>query len=60
MQEILATFGAYAHGTIRQLGPITVESLNDKTTIKEYALRPTIDDACWKALLPFIVPESAL
>ena len=60
MQEILATFGAYAHGTIKQLGPITVESLNDKTTIKEYALRPTIDDECWKALLPFIVLESAL
>jgi hypothetical protein len=60
IKNIVVAHGGYAHGTIKEHGPITIDSLNDKKSIKEYALRPTIDDKCWKALLPFRVPESKL
>lgn len=60
IKKIVVSFGGYAHGTIKEHGKITNESLNDEKSIKEYALRPTINDACWKALMPFKVPESDL
>jgi hypothetical protein len=60
IKKIVVSFGGYAHGTIKEHSKITIESLNDKKSTKEYALRPTINDACWKALMPFKVPESAL
>jgi hypothetical protein len=60
IKKIVVSFGGYAHGTIKEHGKITLESLNDKKSIKEYALRSTINDACWKALMPFKVPESGL
>ena len=60
IKRIVVLFGGYAHGTIKEHGAITNESLNDDTSIKEYALRPTINDECWKALIPFRVPESGL
>ncbi len=60
IKKIVVSFGGYAHGTIKEHGKITIESLNDKKSTKEYALRPTINDACWKALMPFKIPESGL
>lgn len=60
IKKIVVSFGGYAHGTIKEHGKITIESLNDEKSRKEYALRPTINDACWKALMPFKVPESGL
>jgi len=60
IKKIVVSFGGYAHGTINQHGKITIESLNDKKSTKEYALRPTINDACWKALMPFQILESGL
>lgn len=60
IKRIVVSHGGYAHGTIREHGPITIESLNDKTSIKEYALRPKINDDCWKALVPFNISESEL
>jgi len=60
IKKIIVSFGGYAHGTIKEHGKITIESLNDKESKKEYALRPTINDACWKALMPFKVLESEL
>jgi hypothetical protein len=60
IKKIVVSFGGYAHGTIKEHGKITIESLNDEKSTKEYALRPTINDACWKALMPFRVPESGL
>ena len=60
IKKLVVCFGGYAHGTIKEHGNITIESLNDEKSTKEYALRPTINDNCWKALLPFRVPESGL
>jgi hypothetical protein len=60
LKKIIASFGGYAHGTIKEHGKITIESLNDENSTKEYALRPTINDACWKALMSFKVSESDL
>jgi hypothetical protein len=60
IKKFVVSFGGYAHGTIKEHGKITMESLNDEKSKKEYALRPTINDACWEALMPFKVPESEL
>lgn len=60
IKKIILRFGGYAHGTLKELGDITTESLNDEKSTKEYALRPTINDACWKELIQFRVPESEL
>jgi hypothetical protein len=60
IKKIIVSYGGYAHGTIKEHGPITIDSLSDEKSIKEYALRPTINDECWKALLSFKVSESEL
>lgn len=60
MNTLLTTFGSYAHGTKKEHSEITIEDLNDPTNKKEYALRPLYGDACWKALLPFVVKELSL
>jgi len=60
IKKIVVSSGGYAHGTIQEHGKITIETLNDDKSTKEYALRPTINDACWKALIPFKVPQSGI
>lgn len=60
IKKFVVSFGGYAHGTIKKHGKITIESFNDEKSTKEYALRTTINDACWKALMPFQIPESGL
>lgn len=60
IKKILEKYGGYAHGTVREHGIITMSSLNDESLPKEYALRPKVNDGCWKALLKFRVHESAL
>lgn len=60
IKKIIVSFGGYAHGTIKEHGAITIDSLNDEKSTKEYALRPTVNDECWKALIHFRVPESDL
>jgi len=60
IKKIVASYGGYAHGTIKEHGTITLDSLNDEKSMREYALRPSIHDACWKALLLFRVSESDL
>jgi hypothetical protein len=57
--EIIVSYGGYAHGTMREHGPITRESVSASDT-KEYAIRPTFNDACWNALMPFRIEESDL
>ena len=58
--KIVTLHGGYAHGTVKEHGLITIESINDKSKIKEYAIRPSVNDLCWKALMPFRINESAL
>jgi len=60
MLELLLLHGSYAHGTKKVNGPITQESLNDNSNTKEYALRTSRGDVCWKALLPCRVQEDEL
>ena len=60
MKKLVVTYGGYAHGTIKEHGKITMDSLDDEKSIKEYAIRPTIHDDIWKALLAFRVAESEL
>jgi hypothetical protein len=60
IKKIIVSFGGYAHGTIKEHGKITIDSLNNEKNTKEYALRPTINDACWKELMQFKVIESEI
>jgi len=60
IKHIIMSYGGYAHGTIKEHGSITTESLNDKNNIKEYALRPSINDKCWKALMTYRIIECEL
>lgn len=60
IKKIIVSYGGYAHGTIKEHGKITLDTLNDEKSMKEYAIRPTINDTCWKALLPFRITESEL
>jgi hypothetical protein len=54
---LIVKYGGYAHGTIGELGEITIEDLNDATNPKEYALRPKYGDKCWIELLNFRIDE---
>lgn len=58
--NILMNFGHYAHGTIKLNGKITLESLEDSKNLKEYALRPKINDKCWKELIKFRILENEI
>jgi hypothetical protein len=60
IKKLIVSHGGYAHGTIKEHGTITSESIEVEHVIKEYALRPSINDECWKALLPFRISESEL
>lgn len=61
IKKLVVSYGGYAHGTVKEHGKMTMDSLNDeKNGIKEYALRPTINNDCWKALMAFRVPETDL
>ena len=57
IKEIVAKHGGYAHGTVGELGKITLENLNSENNQKEYALRPKYGDNCWKDLLQFRIDE---
>lgn len=60
IKKLIVSHGGYAHGTIKEHGAITTDSIDVEHVIKEYALRPSINDDCWKALLPFRISESEL
>ena len=57
IKPIIIKYGGYAHGTIGELGEITIEALNDINNSKEYALRPKYGDKCWIELLKFRIDE---
>ena len=57
MIDLISNFGGYAHGTIKENGKISTSTLNNT---KEYALRPSYNDKCWQALLPFRISEATL
>lgn len=53
MKILVYNYGYYAHGTIKKLGDISREDLDNPENSKEYALRPKIGDDCWNNLLEF-------
>lgn len=57
IKPLIVKYGGYAHGTIGELGEITIEDLNDTNNLKEYALRPKYGDKCWVELLNFRINE---
>jgi hypothetical protein len=59
IKRLIVDFGGYAHGTVKNNGKITAETINAGAE-KEYALRPTYNDACWAALMQFSIAESEL
>lgn len=60
IKNLILKYGSYAHGTIKKLGVITKEDLNNIQNSKEYALRPTYGDACWRELLHFRIDEMSI
>lgn len=59
MKNLVINYGHYAHGTIKKLGPIQYDDLNE-TNNKEYALRPKYGDKCWNELMKFRIHETNL
>jgi hypothetical protein len=59
IKKLIVSYGGYAHGTIKENNRITIESVNEKN-MKEYAIRPKINDDCWKELMRYRVDESSL
>lgn len=57
VKPLILKYGGYAHGTIGELGEITIEDLNDTNNQKEYALRAKYGDKCWIELLNFRIDE---
>jgi hypothetical protein len=60
MKSLIVSHGGYAHGTLKEHGPITMDSVNNEKLNREYAIRPCFGDECWKDLLRFKVDESIL
>ena len=57
IKPLIVKYGGYAHGTIGELGEITMDDLNDTDNPKEYALRPKYGGKCWIELLNYRVSE---
>lgn len=57
IKKMILNYGGYAHGTVKKLGPITENDLEDETNAKEYAFRPKYGDKCWCELLTFRVDD---
>ena len=57
IKPLILQYGGYAHGTIGELGEITMDDLNLANNPKEYALRPKYCDKCWNELLNFRIDE---
>jgi hypothetical protein len=60
IKPLIVKYGGYAHGTIGELGEITIDDLHDIDNPKEYALRPKYGDKCWIELLSYRVNEIAI
>ena len=60
MIDLIMEHGGYAHGTIREHGVITMDSLLNAEKTHEYSLRPVFGDACWNGLLLFQTEEENL
>lgn len=57
IKPLIVKYGGYAHGTVGELGEITMDDLHNPENPKEYALRPKYGDKCWVELLHYRVDE---
>lgn len=57
IKPLIVKYGNYAHGTVGELGEITIEDLNNVGNQKEYSLRPKYKDKCWNELLQFRIDD---
>lgn len=57
IKNIILLYGGYAHRTVKELGIITLESINNANDKKEYAIRSNISDKCWNVLLQYRIDE---
>lgn len=53
----ILNYGEYAHGTIKKLGRITYDDLENPNNDKEYSIRPKYGDKCWNNLLNYRIDE---
>lgn len=60
MLNLISIYGGYAHGTIKEHGPITISNIQDENNKKEYALRPIIGDKCWIDIMKYRIDETQL
>jgi hypothetical protein len=57
IRDVVLHHGGYAHGTVRKLGPITIDDLNNTENKKEYCIRTKYGDKCWNSLIRFRIDE---
>lgn len=60
MKNLILKYGSYAHGTIKKLGNISTNELDDINNHKEYSIRPKYGDKCWNELLNFRIDEYSI
>ena len=59
MIDIIISNGSYAHGTKKELGSITIETISEYKN-REYAIRPSFNDKCWLKLMKFRIKDNQL
>ena len=57
---LILKYGGYTHKTKKELGKISIESLQNNTNNNEYAIRPIYGSTCWNEFLKFRVQEESL
>tara|TARA_Y100000389_G_scaffold204918_1_gene260786 strand:+ start:5482 stop:6096 length:615 start_codon:yes stop_codon:yes gene_type:complete len=68
MINLVYKYGGYAHGTLKKLGKITKEDLENVNNDKEYAIRPNMIQKkkkgeslnCWDELMKYRITEDEL
>ena len=60
LKLLILEFGSYSHGTKKEHGPITAESLKRSDNKCEYSLRPVYGKELWEKLLKFRIQECSL
>jgi hypothetical protein len=60
LKYVILNYGGYAHGTMKKLGPVSEEDLENEMNDKEYAIRPKYGDKCWCYLLKFRIDEFSI
>lgn len=58
IMSIIDKFGSYAHGTVKRLGAINMETISAINNNREYALRVKYMSPCWKELVKFRIDPS--